>query len=293
MILKPTMTHDSIITKINQRFWDTNSMAGVGLDPVLSKLPLYDLDPQGKMDESQLIYTFCKRIIESTHNYTIDYKVNANFFQNWHARQAMEQVFTLLRTEYPQVIRICDGKFADVGHTAEILCEYIFDRLQADAVLLNPYLGYDALAPFLERPDKAVILCLNTSNPSANGVQNLALENGLVLWRHLLETAMTRWNHNHNIIPVVSATHPENLHNLRSLIGDTPIVLAGIGSQGGDLQQAVRQTLSSSGYGVMISSSRSILYPDLKPHESHFAGVERSIQTLRNSINQAKSSVNH
>lgn len=282
---------ESIVKKIQRRSSEINSMAGVGIDPVHARIPLDAIDPNRVMDEGEQIYRFCKEIIKATHLSAVDYKINANFFQSSGARLAMERTFHFLKEEHPNIIRVCDGKFADVGHTAQSLAHYIYSQLDADAVLLNPYLGHDALAPFLDYADKAVVLCINTSNPGANDVQNLRLQSGEELWMHILKKAMREWNKYDNIIPLLSATHLKNLEGIRAVIGDCPVVLAGIGQQGGNLRLALPHVLDSRGYGAMISSSRSILYPLLQEQEEYFQGVQRVARELKEEINLTKSQI--
>ncbi len=277
-----------IIDKIQRRFSEVNSMAGVGIDPVWDRLPHQILNPDGSKSNAEVLFEFSRQVINATSEYIVDFKVNSNFFMGPEGRQALEWLFTLLKEQHPNIIRICDGKFADVGHTAQQLAIYTLDTLDADAVLLNPYLGYDALAPFLERPDKAAVLCFNTSNPSAADIQELQLENGQKLWHHIMETAFAKWNTYGNIIPVVSATHPQNLVGIRDIIGDTPVVLAGVGNQGGDVTAVLQDVLDSQQFGVMISSSRGIIYPELNEGEEYWDAVKRKAAELKSSINTAK-----
>ena len=133
-----------------------------------------------------------------------------------------------------------------------------------------------------------MVLCVNTSNPSAEQIQNLRLADGHPLWRHILDISLNEWNYNENIVPVLSATHVANLDGIRDHIGDTPILLAGIGSQGGSLEQSVPISLDSKGYGLMISASRAILYPDRQDGESLSSASARAARNLRDSINDVK-----
>jgi len=280
----------NIIEKVQQRMRSVDSMAGVGIDPVRERIPQEIWQEVGGHSASAATELFCRRIIDATHDFVVDYKINSSFFMNSDARRALESTFAYLRDEHPEVVRICDGKFGDVEHTAEEIASYVYDILDADAVLINPYLGYDSVKPFVERKDKAVVLCINTSNPSAHDFQDMVTDNGTPLWRRVLEVAMTKWNVNHNIIPVVSATHIDNLKGIREIIGDTPVVLAGIGTQGGDLGLALPYVLDNSGYGAMISSSRGIIYPNASGKD-YWQAVSDKAQTLRDSIRKAKKAI--
>ena len=276
----------NIYEKIRSRMESVDSMAGVGLDPVVNRIPEIVWNEVGVGNYAAGIEVFCKHIIDATHDYVVDYKINSGFFMDHDSRIALEKVFLYLRDSYPDVVRVCDGKFGDVEHTAEHIASYVFDTLDADAVLLNPYMGYDAIKPFIERNDKAVVLCINTSNPSAGEIQDLELKGGVPIWRYVLEMAMTKWNQNNNIIPVVSATHLDNLVGLREIIGEIPLVLAGVGAQGGDLTQALSHVLNADGYGAMISSSRGIIYPEANEVE-YWDAVGNKAHGLRESIRSA------
>lgn len=276
-----------MITKIKQRWFEIDAMSGVGLDPVIERIPQEIWSEVGKDNIADGITLFNQRIIDATASQTVDYKVNANFYSGEQGRRALKNTFDYLKKTHPKILRVCDGKFADVGHTADHLAEEIFGDLDADAVLLNPYLGSDAIKPFTKYKDKLVILCVNTSNPSADETQNVLLADGTPYWKFILRKSLEEWGNN-NIVPVLSATHPENLTGIRDLVGQLPILLAGVGSQGGDLNQSVSQCLDKNGYGLMISASRAILYPERQPGESFTDASHRAISDLRNNINRAK-----
>lgn len=280
-----------IVDKIRQRWLDIDSMAGVGIDPDIDRIPREVWDEVGGTENiADGIELFNRKIIDATANYAVDFKVNSNFFQGELGRRALAGTFKYLKESHPEAVRVCDGKFGDVGHTADKIAEEIFGNLDADAVLLNPYMGFDAIEPFVKWKNKLVVLCVNTSNPSAEQIQNLRLADGTPLWRHILDVSLSEWNENQNIIPVLSATHVDNLDGIREQIDDTPILLAGVGSQGGSLEVSVPQTLDSKGYGLMISASRAILYPERSESESFVEASERAVRNLRDTINLAKGS---
>lgn len=277
------------IEKIRSRWLAIDSMAGVGIDPDTARIPEEIWDEVGGRDNvGDGMTLFNQRVIDATADYAVDFKVNANFFQGAMGRRALADTFDYLARTQPDVLRVCDGKFADVGHTADKIAEEIFGNLDADAVLLNPYMGFDAIEPFVRWSGKLVVLCVNTSNPSASEVQDLPLADGTPLWRHILEKSMQEWNYNGNIIPVLSATHPDNLQRIRDIVGDTPILLAGVGTQGGSLQESVPICLDGNGYGLMISASRAILYPERAEGQTMSDASRRAVQGLRDDINEAK-----
>lgn len=277
------------IEKIRNRWLEIDSMAGVGIDPDVNKIPseIWD-EVGGRSNLADGILLFNQQVIDATAEYVVDFKVNSNFFQGELGRRALAGTFDYIKANHPKVLRVCDGKFADVGHTADKIAEEIFGELDADAVLLNPYMGLDAIEPFVKWKNKLVVLCVNTSNPSAQEVQGLTLADGNPLWRHILRESMDSWNYNGNILPVLSATHKDNLLGVREVVGDTPILLAGVGTQGGSLEESVPICLDTNGYGLLISASRAILYPERSAGETLQDASSRSIQDLRMSINVAK-----
>ncbi|MEW6185910.1 MAG: orotidine-5'-phosphate decarboxylase, partial [Thermodesulfobacteriota bacterium] len=154
---------------------------------------------------------------------------------------------------------ILDAKRGDVGSTAELYAQEAFDRYQADALTVNPYLGGDTLEPFLNRRDKGVIILCRTSNPGAADIQNLESK-GEKLYRIVARKASQEWNRNGNVLLVVGATYPQELGEIRSLVESMPFLVPGIGAQGGDVEKAVSQGKTSEGSGLIINSSRGIIY---------------------------------
>lgn len=277
------------IEKIRSRWQATDSMAGVGIDPNIERIPPKIWEEVGGTDYiSEGITLFNQRVIDATADIAVDFKVNSNFFQGELGKRALQNTFDYLKAEHPNVLRVCDGKFSDVGHTADQIAEEVFGELDADAVVLNPYLGFDSIEPFTKWSDKLVILCVNTSNPSASEIQDLRLETGQKLWQDVLQKSMGEWNENGNIIPVLSATHPGNLEGIRETVGETPILLAGVGAQGGSLEESIPLCLDSDGYGIMVSASRTIIYPEMGAGETSQDASRRAVIELRDAINQAK-----
>ncbi len=152
-----------------------------------------------------------------------------------------------------------DAKRNDIGNTAEAYAREAFDRYGADAVTVNPYMGEDSVRPFLARPDRAAILLCRTSNPGAKDFQDLLVD-GLPLYRRVAEHAASRWNAHGNLMLVVGATFPREMGDLRTAHPDLPFLVPGIGSQGGDLDATLAAGLDARGAGLLISSSRSIIY---------------------------------
>ena len=176
-----------------------------------------------------------------------------------------------------------DAKRGDIGSTAQHYVSEAFDRYAADAVTLNPYLGRDSIQPFLDRADKGVILLCHTSNPGASDLQDLDV-GGKPLYQHVAQIVARDWNTHGNCALVTGATWPEQLAEVRALVGDMPLLVPGIGAQGGDVEAVVRNGRTDQGTGLMISSSRAILYAG---NDTHFAeAARRATIELRDTINR-------
>ncbi len=180
---------------------------------------------------------------------------------------------------------LLDAKRGDVGSTADFYASELFDRYGADAATINPYLGLDSMAPYLDRDDKALFILCRTSNPGGADLQNLRLESGLQLFEHVAEQAATRWNKHGNVGLVVGATRPAELGRVRELTGDMPFLLPGIGAQGGDVEESVH---AGQGGGLLISSSRAILYAsDGDDFAAAAAAVAQSTRAAINAVRHA------
>lgn len=288
---EPVATKEApaVFQKLRARWKAIDSMAGVGLDPDPRRIPQEIWDAVGGRDNiSEGMFLFNTQIIDATAPWAVAYKINAHFYTDAASRAAFEQTFSYLKKNHPTIVRICDGKFADVAHTSERLAEEIFGRLDADGILLNPYLGRDAITPFLAWPDKAVCLCVKTSNPSASDIQNMIMADGRPLWENVLRMSFEEWNGEGTMMPVLSATAASDLVGIRTIVGDAPILLAGVGTQQGNLKESIPHCLDLEGYGVLVSVSRDILYPRLKQGERVGEASARQIQRLRNGINGIK-----
>lgn len=273
--------------KINDRSRKINSMVGVGLDTIASNIPEDFFGWERVDDIAERIFRFNEAVMAAVWSFVVDVKINSSFYM-WSAeRTALRSTFQLLRNKYPDIFTICDGKFGDVGHTSEEIGHYVFDELGADAIMVNPYMGSDSIDVFSRRKDKWVIVCVNTSNPTAGEVQELMLQNGLPLWKHILFESMNKWNTNWNIIPVLSSTHPANLVWIRNIVWDVPIVLAGAGLQGWNLSDSLPHCIRfSDKKWVMISSSRWIIHAPKKDDETYTEAMKRVVQKMREEVNK-------
>lgn len=277
------------IEKLRHRWHTTDSMAGVGLDPDLDKIPEFIWEKVGGKDNiSAGVTVFNRLVVEATHPFVCAYKLQKGFYQGPEGEKALEATVKLIRNTDPSILIIYDGKIGDIENTALQYRKYLFDQLGVDALLVNPYMGSSAVLPFAERPDKGVIVLCRTSNPEAEEVQGLRLEDGRQVWQVALDKCVNEWNTHQNIVACLSATFPQDLVNIRQTIGDIPVLLAGVGAQGGNLNITLPHVLDSQGYGSIISSSRSIIFAPPLPGETHTQAITKAAVNLRDNLRRAK-----
>ncbi len=259
-----------------------NSLVCIGLDSDWNKLP------EAVKKEEYPQFAFNKAIIDSTHDLVCAYKPNSAFYEDLGSEGIRQLKLTCdyIKDRYPEIPIIIDAKRADIGSTNAGYISYIFDYLGADAVTLNPYLGKEALQPFLKRHDKGIIILCRTSNPGAGEFQDLLIENQ-PLYMQVAQQVITQWNSNHNCLLVVGATYPEELAKIRKIAGDMTFLVPGIGAQGGSVQATVAAGLNSQKMGMIINSSRGVIFSS---GTSDFAQAARTeAEKLRTEINQYRS----
>ena len=228
-----------------------NSLVCVGLDVDPAKFPASIRNLENAVIE------FNKRIIEATQDLVCAYKPNLAFYEALGER-GMFALRETLKIIPGSIITIGDAKRGDIGSTAERYAVSLFDDFGFDAVTVNPYMGSDSVEPFLKNPGKGIFLLALTSNPGSKDFQRLKI-GAMPLYEKIVRKAK-QWNTADNIGLVVGATHPKELKRVRTIVPDMPILLPGIGKQGGDLKSAIRYGCSEDGYGAVINASRSILY---------------------------------
>jgi len=262
----------NVIDKYNSRADTVNSLLCVGLDSEYERLPERFKDAQLPQ------FAFNRWIIEQTYWYVSAYKPNMAFYEARGEEGLRSLVMTMdyLRYQHPDILTICDAKRADIGSTNQGYVAGLLDRLGFDAITLNPYLGREALAPFLNRADKGCILLCRTSNPGASEFQDLKIE-GKPLWRVVAERVAQEWNTNNNCMLVAGATYPDELKEIRAAVGEMTLLVPGIGAQGGDVEQTVRAGLNTQKKGMIINAARSIIFAE---------NPQREAETLRDQINQ-------
>ena len=253
------------------------SLLCVGLDPEPAKFPAH---LTGKPDA---VFEFCRAIVDATASLVCCFKPQIAHFAAQGAEGALERLIAHVHTAHPGVPVILDAKRGDIGSTANHYAAEAFDRYGADAVTVNPYLGRDSVQPFLDRTDKGVLVLCRTSNPGARDLQDLDV-NGRPLYQHVARLVASEWNALGNCALVVGATYPDELREVREIVGDMPVLVPGIGAQGGDVQAVLRNGKNAQGTGLIISSSRAILYAGSGEDFAHAA--RDAAQTLRDEINR-------
>lgn len=263
-----------------QAAWKTNdSLACVGLDPELSRFP----SVFAKTPDS--IFEFNRAIVDATHDLVCAYKPQIAHFSALAAERQLERTIDYIHTAYPAIPVILDAKRGDIGSTAEMYAQEAFVRYGADAVTVSPYLGYDSVEPFLRRADRGVLLLCRTSNPGAGDLQDLDC-GGAPLYERVAATVAGKWNANGNCLLVVGATWPAQMKRIREIVRDMPLLVPGVGAQGGDVGEIVKAGQTSNGTGLIISSSRAILYAD--SGKDFVAAARREAQNLRDAINRCR-----
>jgi orotidine-5'-phosphate decarboxylase len=255
------------------------SMLCVGLDPEPSKFP------GAWKDDPSRIFDFCAAIVDATKDLVCAFKPQIAYFAAQRAEDQLERLMAHLRAVAPQVPVILDAKRGDIGATAEQYAREVFERYGADAVTLSPLMGFDSLAPYLAYPDRGAFLLCRTSNAGGSDLQMLDV-GGEKLFERVARLAAGAWNSNGQLGLVVGATYPAELARVRALVGDLPLLVPGIGAQGGDIDATVQAGQTASGGGMAINSSRAILYAG---QSEDFAQAARlAARATRDAINRCR-----
>src|SRR4249919_853611 len=268
------------VDDIRRRWSEANTLVCVGLDPEPAKFPAQ------LREDPDAVFAFCREIVDATADLAACFKPQIAHFAALGAELALQRLIKHVHETHPGVPVILDAKRGDIGSTAQQYAVEAFDRYTADAVTANPYLGRDSLQPFLDRADRGVVILCRTSNPGAGDLQDLSID-GRPLYQHVAEKVAREWNGHGNCALVVGATWPEQLREVRAIIGDMPILVPGVGAQGGDALAVVRNAASADGTGLLVSSSRAILYASRGGDYAEAAA--RAARELRDTINRARS----
>jgi len=254
-----------------------NSLLCIGLDTDMEKIPQFLLETS-----KHPMLDFNKEIINATKDLVCAYKLNLAFYEVL-GKQGMGVLEQTLRCIPSNIVVILDGKRNDIGNTAHKYAQSLFDVLKADAVTVNPYLGKDGLTPFLNYKDKCSFILCRTSNPSAGDFQDLKISS-VPLYQHVAHK-IREWNLNDNCGAVVGATYPEELKIVRGILGDSiPILIPGVGKQGGDVETTVKHGINAQGELAVINSARDIIFA--AQNEQYADHARKKAETLRDHINK-------
>ena len=261
-----------------------DSMLCVGLDPEPARFPG---DWQG---DARRIFDFCAAIVDATRDLVIAFKPQIAYFAANRAEDALERLIAHIHRTAPEVPVILDAKRGDIGSTAEQYAREAFERYQADAVTLSPYLGLDSIEPYMQHDGKGLILLCRTSNAGGADLQAQTLASGELLYEHIARLAQTEWNRTGQLALVVGATFPVEIERVRALAPTLPLLIPGIGAQGADAAATVRAGWRQHGgrtlAPIIVSSSRAVLYASAGPD---FATAARTVaQAVRAELNHAR-----
>jgi orotidine-5'-phosphate decarboxylase len=266
------------IDKLRARWRDADTLLCVGLDPDPAKFP------DRFVDDPDALFAFCRDIADATAEYACAFKPQIAYFAAHNDGEAqLQRLIAHLNGAHPDVPVILDAKRGDIGSTAQQYACEAFERFGADAVTLNPYMGRDSADPFLQYNDRGCVFLCHTSNPGARDFQELLVD-GAPLYQHIARAIAGEWNGDGNCALVVGATFPEELAVIRGIVGDMPLLIPGVGAQGGDVEAVVRNGRTADGTGLMINSSRGILYASRG--EGYAEAAADAARSLRDEINR-------
>ena len=256
-----------------------DSLLCVGLDPEPAKFPGAWKGDAGR------IFDFCSAIVDATKDLVIAFKPQIAYFAANRAEDALERLIAHIHHAAPDVPVILDAKRGDVGSTAQQYACEAFERYQADALTLSPFMGFDSIEPYFEYEGKGLILLCRTSNPGGSDLQAQALQSGGLLYEHIARLAQGPWNRSGQLGLVVGATFPAEIERVRALAPTLPLLIPGIGAQGGDAQSTVRAGWRPDA-PIIVNSSRAVLYAS---DGDDFAGAARGVAlATRQLLNQAR-----
>jgi len=263
--------------RLNQICSHKNSLVCVGLDVDLKKIPQFihqQRTPQ---------VTFSQAIIDATIEYAAAYKINTAFFEAYGTKgwDAMTKIVHYLPDD---VIKIADAKRGDIGNTSKMYASAFFQEMNFDAITVNPFLGSDAVAPFLEDETKGAFILCHTTNKGAEDFQKFS--NGETALYELVAEQVQKWNAHNNCGLVVGATYPDEMKHVRRLAPELPFLVPGLGAQGGDFELAIQYALMKNGNGAIFNFSRSVIYASGGEDFAEAAG--QLAKQMRDEINQLR-----
>lgn len=277
----------STIDALMARMQASNTLACCGLDPDINKLPLELM--RRYTTDTERVRRFLLGVVEVAGPHVCSFKAQKAFFDGLDdGKDVLTEVVSTIHSDYPGVPVYVDCKVGETKNTMMAYSKLVIDKVGADGILVNPYMGDEVLEAFNDYADKTVIVLVRTSNPGAAIVQDALMQDGRPLWQYMLELVTDRWNNNGNLIPVLSSTAGMDMKAVRDLIPQNmPILLAGVGAQGGDIGQ-LRALLNQDGVGVFVNSSRDLLYPPNSAGIPWQKAVEKAVINLKAELNQAR-----
>ena len=281
------MTAPSFLDTLARAEAQNNSLLCVGLDPDPARFPA------GLKGDATRIFEFCAQIVDATHDLAIAFKPQIAYFAAHRAEDQLERLIQHIRATAPHVPVILDAKRGDIGSTAEQYAKEAFERYGVDALTLSPFMGFDSIEPYLQYPGKGLFLLCRTSNPGGADLQAQQLGSGERLFEHIARLASGPWNVSGQLGLVVGATFPAELARVRDLAPNLPLLIPGVGAQGGDaaatVRAAWRQDRGRTIAPIVVSSSRAILYAS---HAADFAAAaRRAALDARSALNASRAVV--
>lgn len=269
----------TFIEKLKNRWTQSNSLLCVGLDPDFDRFPL------SIKEKKNPYFEFCTAIVDATAEFACAFKPQIAYFASCGAEGELKDIIDYIHEKHPDIPVVLDSKRGDIGSTAKHYAKEAFVRYGADAVTLSPYMGFDSVQPYLEYEDRGAILLCRTSNPGGNDIQMLQVD-GKPIYQRVAELASGPWNLNGQLGLVVGATYPNEIAAVRTIVGDLPLLVPGVGAQGGDINACVTAGVTKDMTGMMINSSRAILYASKA--EDFKEAAARIAQETRDKINAAR-----
>lgn len=268
----------SFLSLLRDRWSTADSLLCVGLDPDPDRLPA------AVRNQPASIAKFCIDIVDATAEFACAFKPQIAYFAAAGAEQQLEAVCEHIRSQHPGIPVILDAKRGDIGDTAKMYAREAFVRYGAHAVTVNPYMGGDTLAPYQEHEGRGIVVLCRTSNPGSGEFQS-GLMDGEPLYTHVARRAADEWSKRGEVALVVGATYPRELAEVRAIVGDMPLLVPGVGAQGGDPAEVVTNGADSRRAGLIVNSSRAILYADA---DNHASGAARVARETRDALNAAR-----
>ena len=261
----------NFISKLKKRWDSADSLLCVGLDPQIDRIP------EVLRSKHSPYFEFCKEIVDATHEFVCAFKPQAAYFSAVGAEKELEQLINYIKNVYPEIPVILDAKRGDIGSTAALYAQEAYQRYGADAVTVNPYLGFESIEPYMNYSDKGIVVLCRTSNAGSDWLQKSETDSIPVYQRVAQQVA--EWNEAEQFILVTGATYPEELGRVRQIVGDMPLLVPGIGAQGGDIEAVLKNGLNKESTGLIISSSREILYAHEKVE--HLVDISQGLTVSR------------